>query len=40
VEAVFDAKTRMNSWFGALLGLESLIIGHFMSLLSKNPHFY
>jgi hypothetical protein len=40
VKADFDAKTRMNSWYGANLGLESLKIGLFMNWLSENLHFY
>jgi hypothetical protein len=40
VKADFDAKTRMNSWFGAIFSLESLKIGLFMDWLSENPYFY
>jgi hypothetical protein len=40
VKAVFDAKTRMNSWIGPIWGLESLKIGFWVNWLSEQPHVY
>ena len=39
MEAVFDAKTRMNSWFGAIFSPEPLKIGLFTNRLSEIPIF-
>jgi hypothetical protein len=40
VKAGFDAGTRMNRPFGAIVGLESLKIGLFVNWLSEKPHVY
>jgi hypothetical protein len=40
VEVASKAKTRMNSLFGAIFGLESLKRDIFMNWPSENPHFY
>jgi hypothetical protein len=39
VKALFDAKTRMNSWFCAFFSPESLIIGPFMNGILKTGVF-